>query len=71
LRERGSHAQRIEKILEDANVKLSSVISDVLGKSGRAVLQALVDGQTDLERLASCVGRVTANRSELVEALRG
>jgi transposase len=59
------------KVLEDANVKLSSFISDVLGNSGRAVLQALVDGQTDPERLASWVGRVTANRSELVEALRG
>jgi len=71
VRERGSHAQRIEKILEDANLKLSSVISDVLGKSGRAVLQALIDGQDDPERLASCVGRVKATRSELVEALRG
>lgn len=71
VRERGSHAQRIEKILEDANIKLSSVISDVLGKSGRAVLQALIDGHDDPERLASCVGRVKASRSELVEALRG
>jgi len=71
VRERGSHAQRIEKILEDANLKLSGVISDVLGKSGRAVLQALIDGQDDPERLASCVGRVKATRSELVEALRG
>ena len=47
VRERGSHAQRIEKILEDANLKLSSVISDILGKSGRAVLKAIIDGQTD------------------------
>jgi hypothetical protein len=38
VRERGSHAQRIEKILEDANIKLSVVLSDILGKSGRAVL---------------------------------
>ncbi|MCO5123601.1 MAG: IS110 family transposase [Rhizobacter sp.] len=71
VRERGSHAQRIEKILEDANIKLSSVISDVLGKSGRAVLQAIIDGHDDPERLASCVGRVKASRSELIEALRG
>ena len=41
VRERGSHAQRIEKILEDANLKLSSAISDILGKSGRAVLKAI------------------------------
>jgi transposase len=71
VRERGSHAQRIEKILEDANIKLGSVISDLLGKSGRAVLQALIAGQSDPERLASCVGRVKASRGELVEALRG
>ena len=72
VRERASHAQRIEKVLEDANLKLSVVLSDILGKSGRAVLQALVDGQTDPERLASCVTtRVKATRSELLEALRG
>ena len=46
VRERGSHVQRIEKILEDANLKLSVVLSDILGKSGRAVLQAIIDGQS-------------------------
>ena len=72
VRERGAHVQRIEKVLEDANLKLSVVISDILGKGGRAVLQALIDGQTDPERLASCVTtRVKASRSELLEALRG
>jgi transposase len=72
VRERSSHVQRIEKVLEDANLKLSVVISDILGKSGRAVLQAIVDGQTDPARLASCVsGRVKASRAELLEALRG
>ena len=72
VRERASHAQRIEKVLEDANLKLSSVISDVLGKGGRAVLQALVDGHSDPERLASCITtRVKASRGELLEALRG
>ena len=39
---------RIEKVLEDANLKLGVVLSDIMGKSGRAVLQAIVDGQTTL-----------------------
>ena len=71
VRERGSHAQRIEKILEDANLKLSSVISDILGKSGRAVLNAIIDGQTDPQALLNHIGRVKATRGELLEALRG
>ena len=72
VRERSAHVQRIEKILEDANLKLSVVISDILGKSGRAVLQAIIDGQTVPERLVEHVGvRVKASRAELLEALRG
>src|SRR5213594_3178855 len=55
VRERSAHAQRIDKVLEDANLKLGVVLSDILGKSGRAVLQALIDGHTDPERLASCI----------------
>src|SRR5574340_415921 len=53
--ERTSHVQRIEKVLEDANLKITSELSDILGKSGRAVLQALIDGHTDPEYLASCI----------------
>jgi transposase len=72
VRERTAHSQRIDKVLEDANLKLGAVLSDVLGKSGRAVLQAIIDGHTDPERLASCVTtRVKASRAELLEALRG
>lgn len=72
VRERASHAQRIEKVLEDANLKLSVVLSDILGKSGRAVLRALIDGRTEPEYLASCVNsRAKASRTELLEALRG
>ena len=72
VRERSAHVQRIEKVLEDANLKLSVVLSDILGKSGRAVLQALIDGHTDPERLASCIStRVKASSTELLEALRG
>lgn len=72
VRERASHVQRIEKILEDANLKITSVISDILGKSGRAVLQAIIKGQSDPQRLAAEVTtRVKASRAELFEALRG
>ena len=45
-------ANRIHKILEDANIKLGAVASDILGKSGRAMLGALVGGQQDPEKLA-------------------
>ena len=72
VRERASHAQRIEKVVEDANLKLSVVISDILGKGGRAVLQALIDGHSDPQGLASRITtRVKASRAELLEALRG
>ena len=71
VRERSAHAQRIEKVLEDANLKLSVVLSDILGKSGRAVLQAIIDGHSDPEHMISCIGRVKASRADLLEALRG
>ncbi|MGQ0545049.1 MAG: IS110 family transposase [Betaproteobacteria bacterium] len=72
VREKGAHVQRIEKLLEDANLKLGAVLTDIMGKSGRAVLQALIDGETDPERLLSRVSaRVKASREELLEALRG
>lgn len=72
VRERSAHAQRIEKLLEDANLKLSVVISDILGKSGRAVLQAIIDGESAPERLVAHINtRVKASRAELLEALRG
>ena len=47
VRERAQHVQRIQKTLEDANVKIASAISDVTGTSGRAILQALIDGKTN------------------------
>ena len=72
VRERGSHMQRVEKILEDANLKLGVVLSDIFGKSGRAVLQAIVDGHDDADYLASCVtSRIRATHAEVREALRG
>jgi transposase len=72
VREITRHTQRLQKTLEDANVKLSEVISDILGTSGRAILAALIAGETDPERLADLTtGRLKATRSELVDALRG
>lgn len=66
------HANRIEKVLEDTNIKIASVISDVLGKSGRAILDALVAGEVDPEKLVTlCSGRLKASRKTLVQALRG
>ena len=66
------HTNRIEKVLEDTNIKIASAISDVLGKSGRAILEALVAGETDPEKLvALCSGRLKASRKVLIEALRG
>ena len=60
-REITRHTQRMQKTLEDANVKLTEVISDILGTSGRAILAALVAGETDPERLAELTsGRLKA-----------
>lgn len=72
VRERSAHIQRIEKVLEDANLKLGVVLSDIVGGSGRAVLQAIIDGHDDPQHLASLVSpRVKADRGEILEALRG
>jgi len=45
------HTQRIHAVLEEANIKLSSVITDILGMSGRRILQAIVAGETDPMKL--------------------
>jgi transposase len=50
--DRGRVASRVEKVLEDANIKLAAVASDVLGVSGRAMLRAMVDGEQDPAQLA-------------------
>jgi transposase len=72
VRERVQHVQRIQKTLEDANVKIASVVSDVTGTSGRAILRALIAGQTAPEALlAVTTGRLRAGRETLREALRG
>jgi transposase len=72
VRERARHTQRIQKTLEDANVKLTEVISDILGATGRAILDALIAGDTDPQRLADLTkGRLKATRAQLIEALHG
>jgi transposase len=72
VREVARNTQRIQKALEDANIKLTGVVSDILGKSGRAVLDALVSGETDPEKLVALTqGRLKAPREKLIEALRG
>ena len=72
VRERSSHTQRLQKTLEDANIKLDSVISDILGVSGRAMLEAMIAGQTDPAVLAGFADRrIRATPEELREALRG
>ena len=54
VRESARHTLRLQKTLEDANVKLTRVVTDILGVSGRAILAALIAGETDPERLADC-----------------
>jgi transposase len=72
MREIVQHKQRIQKVLEDANVKLSSVVSDVFGESGRRMLKAISAGQTDARQLAALGdGRLSASRETLAAALQG
>jgi transposase len=72
VRERSSHTQRIQKTLEDANIKLDSVIADILGLSGRRMIKALIAGETAPEALAALAhSRIEATAAELEAALRG
>lgn len=71
-RERVQHVQRIQKTLEDANIKLASVVSDITGKSARAIVDALASGETDPEKLVALVTtNLRASRTTVLEALRG
>lgn len=65
-------ANRIQKFLEQANIKLSSVASDTLGVSGRQMLEAMIGGQTDAAQLAKLArGRLRNKTAELEQALEG
>src|ERR1041384_605246 len=72
VRERASHVQRVDKILQDANLKLGSVITDIMGQSGGAILEAIVAGETDPAKLVLLVDRrVKAPRQTIADALHG
>ena len=72
VRERSSHVQRLQKTLEDANIKLDGVISDIVGLSGRRMIEALIAGESDPEALAALAHRqIKASPAALREALRG
>jgi transposase len=71
-REQTSHIQRIQKTLEEANIKLDSVISDILGVSGRKMIEAMIAGVKNPAKLADLAGRrIKASRKELYDALHG
>lgn len=72
VREQASHVQRMQKTLEDANLKLSSVLTNIMGKSGRTIIEALIAGNTEPEHLLSLVQRgVKAPPEKIVAALTG
>jgi transposase len=72
VREKASHVQRLQKTLEEANIKIESVLSDVMGRSGRAMIQALIDGESDPAKLAALAHwKVRASAATLREALHG
>jgi transposase len=71
-REQTRHIQRLQKTLEEANIKLDSVITDIMGLSGRRMIEAIIAGETDPTRLAALAHRrIRSPRDMLVEALRG
>ena len=70
--ERSAAVNRLHKVLQDANIKLSGVATDVMGVSGRAILQAILGGTTDPATLAELAkGRLRKKRHKLEEALTG
>jgi transposase len=72
VREIGQHTLRLQKTLEAANIKITGIVSDLLGVSGRALLRGLIAGETDPERLlAATTGLLRAPHERLCEGLRG
>jgi transposase len=72
VREQTRHTQRIQKTLEEANIKLDSVISDILGVSGRKMIEAMIDGVRNPAKLAALADRrIKASPKELYDALHG
>jgi transposase len=72
VKERATLVNRVQKVLESANIKLSSVASNVMGVSGRAILEAIIAGQTTPEQMAELSkGRLREKRTQLTQALEG
>ncbi len=72
VKERANLVNRVQKLLESANLKLASVASDVMGVSGRAMLEAIVQGQAKPEAMAELAkGRLREKREVLIKALEG
>jgi transposase len=70
--QRAAVLNRIHKVLEDANIKLGTVVTDINGVSGRAIVQALIEGQTDAPALAALAkGRLRKKLGSLREAVTG
>jgi transposase len=71
-REIARHTQRIQKLLDASNIKVTGTITDLMGLSGRAIVRAIVRGEADPERLADLAStRLKAPRARLVEVLHG
>jgi transposase len=72
VRQRAQHVNRLHKVLEDANLKIGSYITDITGVTGRAILSSLIAGETDPAKLADLRNpRLKTPRDELVLALNG
>lgn len=72
IQERAREANRIQKILEGANIKLASVVSDILGAASTILLQGLIAGDTDPRNLAGKAGnRLKAGQDEIAQSLTG
>ena len=72
MRQVVQHENRIAKVLEDANIKLATVVSDLLGVTSRSILEAMVAGETNPAKLAALAGRrLKASPDQLVAALEG
>ena len=72
VREQTRHVQRLEKTLEEANIKLGTVLSDLMGASGRRMIEAMIAGECDPHRLAGLAERtIKASHKALYDALHG
>jgi transposase len=72
IQEKSSVVNRIHKVLQDANVKLTTVVTDIMGKSGLEMIERLIKGETDVAQIAECAcGRMKSKKEQLEYALEG